>query len=369
MKYYLMIALWLGIHSFSWAQEHDATIDNIKVVFIAKGLEHPWSMAFLPDKKILVTERPGRFRIITSNGQISAPLKNMPKIYAQGQGGLLDVILDPQFHKSNIIYFSYAEGVADKAGTVVAKAVLKEDRLENVQVIFRQTPKVEGDNHWGSRLVFSSDDKLFITLGERFGYANKAQDLSNHLGKVIRINADGSIPNDNPYINLSNIRPEIWSYGHRNSQGGVINPYTKELWMAEHGPKGGDEINIIKAGANYGWPKASYGSHYSNRDIPDTHKAQGFEEPYYSWNPSISPSGMIFYTANKFPKWQGDLFLGSLSEMCLIRLDIENGKVIKEERLLKDLDERIRDVRQGPDGFIYLLTDNDNGRILRLEPK
>lgn len=335
---------------------------------MTRGLSHPWSLVFLPDGRLLVTERPGRLLIVSPKGELTIPVSGVPKVYAAGQGGLLDVILDPQFSTNRMIYFSYAEEIGGKAGTSVAKGKLTDKALEKVQVIFRQQPKVEGDNHFGSRLVFARDGTLFITLGERFDYAERAQGLSTHLGKVVRILTDGSAPPDNPFVANKKALPEIWSYGHRNSQGATLHPQTGGLWIAEHGPRGGDEINIVEAGKNYGWPEASYGSHYSMVPIPDDHAGRGFVEPLYHWTPSVSPSGLLFYTGNRFAGWHGDLFTGALSGMCLIRLHLEKGKVVKEERLLQAMKERIRDVKQGPDGLIYLLTDSDDGSILRVEP-
>ncbi len=346
-------------------------IGAVKVQTIAKGLEYPWALVFMPDGKMLVTERAGRIRIVSPDGAVSEPVKGVPKVFDQGQGGLLDIVLHPQFKDNKHIYFSYAEEKEKSAGlasTNVANAVLKNGALTDVKVIFSQHPKVLGSNHFGSRLVIARNEKLFITLGERFDYAEKAQDLTSHLGKIVRIETDGSIPKNNPFSSVPDTMSEIWSYGHRNIQGAALNPATGELWVAEHGPRGGDEINIIKPGKNYGWPEASYGSHYSLIPIPDDHAGRGFIEPLYHWNPSIAPSGMIFYTGAAFPEWKGDVFVGGLKCMCLVRLDIKDGKVIKEERLLTDMKRRIRDVRQGPDGAIYLLTDSDDGHVLKVEP-
>ncbi|MBX7146347.1 MAG: PQQ-dependent sugar dehydrogenase [Alphaproteobacteria bacterium] len=369
MKYFIGIVLFtLLFISQIYAQEFSSSSGLIKVITIAKGLEHPWGFVFLPDDRILVTERPGRLRIISKNGDLSDPIQNLPKVYNEGQGGLLDIALDPNFTQNHFIYFSYAEEIDGKAGTAVAQATLNDRVLENVKVIFRQYPKVIGDNHWGSRLVFAKDGTLFITLGERFDYRDKAQDLSTDLGKIVHINKDGTPASNNPFLHQKNVLPEIWSYGHRNVQGAILNPDTGILWAAEHGPRGGDEINIIEAGKNYGWPQASYGSHYTGVPIPDEHASHGFIEPIYHWTPSISPSGMMFYTGDRFPQWKNNLFLGALSGECLIRLEIKENKIVKEERLLQDLEERIRDIQQGPDGLIYLITDNDDGRILRLEP-
>lgn len=369
MKYWrLLIGLmYLSASLPAWPQVFPSTAGPVKVSTVAKGLEHPWGLAFLPDNRMLVTERPGRMRIVSQDGQVSAPLLGLPPVYAQGQGGLLDVILDPDFTRNQILYFCFAEEKNGKAGTAVAKAELGEKSLANVSIIFRQNPKVEGENHWGCRLVFDNKGELFVTLGERFNYSQQAQNLSTHLGKIVRLTTSGKPAPDNPFIGQTAALPEIWSFGHRNIQGAAINPQTGDLWAVEHGPRGGDELNIIAPGKNYGWPEASYGSHYSFLPIPDEHARQGFVEPLYYWNPSISPSGMLFYTADKFPTWKGDLFTGALNGRALIHLHLEKGKVVEEERLLKDLKERIRDVRQGKDGFIYLLTDNAQGRILRLE--
>jgi glucose/arabinose dehydrogenase len=267
------------------------------------------------------------------------------------------------------VYISYAEPEGDKAGTAVARGRLNGNSLENLQVIFRQQPKTKGYNHFGSRLVFAPDGNLFITLGERFDHAAQAQKLDNHLGKLIRIRPDGSVPADNPFVGKQGALPEIWSYGHRNMQGAAIHPKTGALWTHEHGPKGGDEINIPQAGKNYGWPEASYGSHYTSEPIPDEHSARGFEEPIYHWTPSIAPSGMAFYDNNNYTAWNGTLLVGDMVPGELVRLTLDGDKVIKEERLLKDLDSRIRDVMVGKDGSIYLLIDADEGQLLRMKPQ
>lgn len=348
------------------ARTFPSSAGALKVDVVAEGLAHPWSLAFMPDGNMLVTERPGRMRIVTPEGKIMPPIENVPAVYTTGQGGLLDVILHPQFKQNRILYFAYAEGDEDKASTAVASARLKDNALEEVNVIFRQMPKVSGPNHWGARLVLDDDEKLYIALGERYNQSEKAQDLSTHMGKVVRIETDGSLPKDNPFAGDENVMPEIWSYGHRNMQGAALHPKTKALWTHEHGPRGGDEVNIIQPGRNYGWPEASYGSHYSLLPIPDDHTKRGFTEPVYKWNPSIAPSGMLFYGGKQFPDWQGDLFVGALAGQMLVRLDVQEGKIVEEEQLLKELHARIRDVREGPDGYIYLLTDSPEGRILRL---
>jgi len=338
---------------------------------LARGLDHPWGMAFLPDGNLLVTERAGRLRIVKPDGQISEPVKNVPAVYAIKQGGLLDVVLDPNFTANQLIYLSYAEPLDTSegtiAGTVIARAEFIDSSLKNLKVIFRQTPKVHGGVHFGSRLAFAPDGNLFITLGERGDHMEEAQNTANHLGAIIRISPDGSVPDDNPFVNDANAKPEIWSYGHRSTQGAAIHPETGALWIHEHGPRGGDEINIPKPGRNYGWPNASYGVHYSMIPIKDEHAEQGYEEPIYFWTPSVAPSGMLFYTGKLFPEWQGNLFVGTLAGQHLIKLSVSHDKVLSEEKLLENT-MRFRDVEQGPDGAIYLLTDEDDGKILKLIP-
>ena len=335
---------------------------------IAKGLEHPWSLAFLPDKRMLVTERPGRLRVVGQDGRVSEPLTGVPQVYASGQGGLLDVVLSPIFDKDRLIYLSFAESGEGGAGTAVARGRLGERGLENTQVIWHQQPKVGGSNHWGSRIVFRPDGTLFVTLGERFNYSERAQDLSATLGKIVRINPDGSAPADNPFVNRAESRPEIWSYGHRNVQAAVLHPETGQLWTVEHGARGGDELNHPEAGKNYGWPVISYGTHYSFLKIGEGTAKEGMEQPVYYWDPVIAPSGMVFYTGDLFAGWKSNILVGSLTPGGLVRLVMKDGKVAQEERYLGDLRERIRDVRQALDGSLYLLTDAGNGKILRVIP-
>jgi glucose/arabinose dehydrogenase len=340
----------------------------VDVETIAKGLEHPWSLAFLPDKRMLVTERPGRLRLVRPDGRVSEPLTGVPQVYASGQGGLLDVALSPTFDKDRLVYLSFAESGEGGAGTAVARGRLAERGLENTQVIWRQQPKVSGPNHWGSRIVFRPDGTLFVTLGERFNYSERAQDLAATLGKIVRINPDGSAPRDNPFVNRAGARPEIWSYGHRNVQAAALHPETGQLWTVEHGARGGDELNHPEAGKNYGWPVISYGVHYSYFKIGEGTAKQGMEQPVYYWDPVIAPSGMVFYTGNLFAGWKNNALIGSLTPGLLVRLVMKDGKVAQEERYLGDLRERIRDVRQAPDGLLYLLTDARNGQILRITP-
>jgi glucose/arabinose dehydrogenase len=342
---------------------------SLQVTPVAQGLEHPWGLAFLPDGRMVVTERPGRLRIVARDGRLTEPLAGVPAILARGQGGLLDVTLSPHFAQDQLVYLSYSEPSADGAGTAVARGRLGEGRLDNVQVIWRQTPKVNGVNHWGSRLVFGRDGTLFVTLGDRFDYRELAQDLSTTLGKIVRINPDGSIPQDNPFVGRTGVQPEIWSYGHRNGQAAALHPETGQLWTIEHGARGGDELNQPQPGRNYGWPVITYGIDYSGARIGEGTAMKDMEQPVYYWDPVIAPSGAVFYTGDAFPQWRGDLFVGSLKPGLLVRLRLEKGRVIQEERYLGDLKERIREVVQGPDGFLYLLTDNKEGRILRIEPK
>ena len=346
----------------------DAMIDTkqgtIKVQTLAHGLSHPWGLAFLPDGRMLVTEKVGRLRIVDKDGKVSEPLNGVPKVVAEGQGGLLDVALDPHFAENSLVYLSYSEpGDAGKAGTAVARGKLGTDSLDNVKVIFRQYPKVGGGNHFGSRLAFSPDGTLFVTLGERFTF-QPAQDLATHLGKIVRINPDGSVPADNPFVGHEGALPEIWSYGHRNPQGAAIHPETGELWETEFGPLGGDELNIPQAGKNYGWPVVSWGKHYDGTDIPDPPTHPEFADAIAHWTPVISPSGIAFYTADAIPGWKGNLLIAGLSSEATIRLTLDGEKVVAEERI--PMGARIRDVAQGPDGAVYALTDESDGKILRL---
>lgn len=346
-----------------------ATIGDVaKVSVHAEGLEHPWSLAFLPDGRALVTERPGRMRYVSPNGELSEPIAGVPQVDARGQGGLLDVALDPDFAQNGLIYLSYAEAGSGGNGTAVARGRLNGERLEDVDVIFRQLPKKNSSKHFGSRLVFDREGHLFITLGERSSFADEAQNLTGHLGKVVRIKRDGGVPEDNPFVGREGVRPEIWSYGHRNPQGAALRPEDGSLWVIEHGARGGDEINIVRPGRNYGWPVIAYGRHYSGLKIGEgTHKA-GMEQPIFYWDPSIAPSGAMFYTGNAFPQWRGNLFVGALKDHLLVRLTLDGDAVLRQDKYLEELGLRIRDVRQGPDDAIYLLTDEDDGAILKVTP-
>ncbi len=348
-------------------QPRPTAITN-RVTDVARGLVHPWALEFLPDGRILVTERPGRLRIVARDGSLSAPITGVPQVAASGQGGLLDVALDPRFGDNRVIYLSYAESGDGGSGTAVARARLGDGKLEDVRVIYRQHPKVRGGGHFGSRIVFRRDGTMFITQGDRMSYSEQAQIMTSLLGKIVRINTDGSIPRDNPFVSRSGVRPEIWSYGHRNVQSAVLHPDNGALWTVEHGARGGDELNHPEAGKNYGWPVISYGREYSGKKIGEGITAkQGMEQPVYYWDPVIAPSGMEVYTGDAYPGWKGSIFIGSLTPGGIVRLTLQNGRVTREERYLANLDERIRDVRQGPDGLLYMVTDSDDGRILRLE--
>ena len=348
----------------------ESSAGQLDVQTFASGLVHPWALAFLPDGRLLVTERPGRMRLVSTEGQLSPPLKNVPEAWASGQGGLLDVVTDRNFGQNRSIFFCYAERTAGGGRTAVARARLDDaaGQLDEVKVIFRQEGPLSSGNHYGCRIAQAAEGHLFITLGEHYSYRDEAQNLSNHLGKLIRIAPDGSAPSDNPFVGRDGARPEIWSYGHRNPQGLAVDPANGRLWEFEHGPRGGDEVNVIAKGANYGWPVIGFGIDYSGTPIHETTAKEGMEQPAKYWVPSVSPSGATFYDGRLFPKWRGSLFAGTLSGRMLLRLTVSDRAVTGEERLLQNLHERIRDVRQGPDGALWLLTDNPAGRILRVTP-
>jgi glucose/arabinose dehydrogenase len=353
-------------------QELQSEQGTLEVTTITQGLQHPWALAFLPDRQgMLVTERPGNLRVITADGKRSEPISGVPKVWAKGQGGLLDVVLSPDFKQDRLVYLSYAEGggAGDKAGTAVGRGRLSDDlkTISNFKVIFRQEPKLSTGNHFGSRLVFDRDGYLFITLGENNDRPT-AQDLDKLQGKVVRIFPDGKVPDDNPFVGQSGVRPEIWSYGQRNPQGAALNPWNGTIWENEHGPRGGDEVNIIERGKNYGWPLATHGINYSLQPIPEAKgkSVEGAVDPHHVWEKSPGVSGMAFYDADRFKPWQQNLFIGALVSQELIRLQFDGDKVVHEERLLGELKQRIRDVRQGPDGYLYVLTDEQDGSLYKI---
>lgn len=345
---------------------------NFTVRTIVGGLEHPWSVAFLPDGRILVTERPGRLRIVGEDGTLSAALAGLPAVDARGQGGLLDITLDPDFKDNAWIYWSYAEPRDGGNGTAVARGRLvggDQPRIDDVEVLWRMTPTLDSTLHFGGRLVFSNNT-LFITTGERsiLEGRRQAQDLNSALGKIVRIRADGSVPADNPRVDDAGALPELWSWGHRNIQGAALHPETGQLWIVDHGPKGGDEINAISKGKDYGWPTITYGEEYNGGPVGEGITVQpGMEQPLYYWDPSIAPSGMAFYDADLFPAWKGSLFVGALAGKHLARLTLDGSQIVGEERLLAD-QARIRDVKVGHDGALYILTDEDPGELLALVP-
>ncbi|MFO8153834.1 PQQ-dependent sugar dehydrogenase [Thioalkalivibrio sp.] len=339
---------------------------------LARGLEHPWGLDFLPDGAMLVTERPGRLRVVSADGEISQPIEGVPEVDNRKQGGLLDVTIAPDFESSRTIFMSFSEPHEDSTNnTAVARARLSDDRsaLEDVKVIFSQHPSVESTGHYGSRIVFQDADTIWVTMGDRQGdpVRKNAQDPTNLIGTVARINTDGSIPEDNPFVDHDENAPEIWSYGHRNIQAAAVHPETGELWTIEHGPRGGDELNLTEAGENYGWPTIAYGIEYRGGEVYEGRtEAEGMEQPVYYWDPVIAPSGMTIYTGDVFPEWQGDIFVGGLRSQRVSRLVLEDGRVAAEEWL--EIGQRVRDVVQGPDGYIYLLTDEDDGWVMRIVP-
>lgn len=343
---------------------HQTEDYKVQVDVLTDKLNEPWGMAFLPDGSMLITERGGTLRRFT-NGKLTKPLSGIPKVAARGQGGLLDVAIDPDFTSNNYVYLSFSEPGSGGSGTAVARGKLKGLALENVKVIYRQNIKSGTNRHFGSRLVFAKDDTLFVTHGDR-GDRPRAQDPFDHAGSLIRINKDGTVPKNNPFADGKKALPEIWSIGHRNIQGAALHPTTGEIWTAEHGARGGDEINKPEASKNYGWPVISYGRHYSGLKIGQGTKKQGLEQPRYFWDPSIAPSGLAFYNGELFEKWRGDMFVGSLKFQMLTRLKMQGDKIVGEERLLAGDYGRIRDVANGPNGALYLLTDDADGMLLKL---
>jgi glucose/arabinose dehydrogenase len=366
---------WFGLPLLASAgpvHEYPSESGTLTVETVAEGLRYPWAMAFLPEHQgMLVTERLGYLRLVGADGKVSAAIHGTPRVWAKEQGGLLDVALSPSFSQDRLVYLSYAEGggPGGTAGTAVGRGRLSSDnkRLEDFQVIFRQVPKLSIGNHFGSRLVFDNAGYLFIALGEN-NRRITAQDLSKLQGKVVRLYPDGRVPEDNPFVGQANARPEIWSYGHRNQQGAALNPWTGVLWTNEHGPKGGDEINIVEKGQNYGWPIATHGINYSGEPIPEARgkTLEGVSGPHHVWLKSPGISGMTFYSGERFKAWDHDVFIGALASQQLLRLHFDGAKAVHEERLLTSLKARIRDVRQGPDGYLYVLTDEPSGQLLKL---
>ena len=338
-----------------------------RLVTLSRGLEQPWGMAFLSDGRMLITERPGRVRVFADGKLDPAPLSGVPKVYASGQAGLLDICLHPAFDKNKVLYLSYVAGSSQQSVTSVARAELGDSGLVNVKTIFEAQPGAGGQLNLGSRIVFDREGLMYVSIGDRF-QMKRAQDLGDLAGKIVRLKDDGSVPADNPFVTHKGARPEIFTWGNRNPQGLALHPVTGKIWEVEHGPKGGDELNILKAGANYGWPLATHGVNYDGSKITDHASLPGMEDPLRWWVPSISPCGLTFYTADKFPGWKGSIFTGALSNRALFRIDVDGEKYLGEERLLVDRLPFIRDVRQGPDGLLYLVTEADDGGLYRLEP-
>jgi len=366
-------ALMSATAAFAVDQAMETESGAIRVTTVVDGLDHPWALVFLPDGGMLVTEKSGALRHVGTDGELSQPIGGVPEVDTAGQGGLLDVTLAPDFATSRMIYLSYAEPGEGGNGTAVARGTLNANMtaLENLEVIFQQAPKVQSRAHFGSRLVFDGDGHLYVTLGERSAaeFRGQAQELGSHLGKIVRINPDGSVPEDNPFVGQEGALPEIYAYGVRNVQAAAINPASGKLWEIEHGPRGGDELNIIEPGSNYGWPLVTLGVEYSGATIGEgLEQKEGMVDAIHTWTPVIAPSGMIFYSGDAFADWQGNLFVGGLASTALVRLQLDGDSVTHEERLLEDLGLRIRDVAEGPDGAIYVVTDESNGGVLRIAP-
>ncbi len=364
----LTIAAWPASRDAAAQQRYPSSAGDLVVETVAGGLEHPWGLAFLPDGRMLVTERPGRLRLVGRDGKLSAPITGVPNVAGRGQGGLLDVVPDPGFAQNRTIYLSFAEPRSGGTGTSVARARLNErgTALEGTKVIFQQMPTIASNMHFGSRLVFDRTGALFVTVGDRYGQRDQAQNPANHIGKIMRIRPEGGAPADNPKI--EGWQPEIWSIGHRNVQAAALHPQSGQLWTAEHGARGGDEVNTPKAGRNYGWPVVTFGIDYSGAKIGEGTSKAGMEPPLFYWDPSIAPSGAAFYSGAVWPAWTNSLFVGALAGQMLVRLSTQGEAVTGQERLLEGLGERIRDVRQGPDGFLYLLSDAPDGKLLRVRP-
>lgn len=367
-----IVAITLTFSSLACAQQ-DVEHDVFTVETVAGGLEHVWSMAFLPNGDMLVTERPGRLRVVRDGAVIAEPIKGVPEVHAQGQGGLLDVVLHPDFATNNLLYLSYSKPVGDNSTTAVARARYADGALHDVQDIF--VAQTEGRGHYGSRLAFDAAGYLFITVGDRQAppkgdlSAHPAQQLSNHHGTVVRLHDDGRIPEDNPFVGQANVLPDIWSWGHRNAQGLAVHPQTDQVWLNEHGPQGGDELNLVQPARNYGWPVVGYGVNYGGSELHDTTSMAGMTEPVHWWVPSIATSGFLIYTGSAFPEWNGNFFVGGLAGQQMARLTMDGQSVVSEETLLGGIG-RVRDIRQGPEGFIYVALDAPGGdtSIVRLVP-
>ena len=368
----LIILMCMSIH-LSWAQDKQQLIHSEKhsfrIVPLLAGLENPWSIAFLPDGRMLVTERAGRLRLVSQDFKLDpTPIEGLPEIIANGQGGLFDVVLHPQHAQNGWIYWAYNAPGAGGWGTALARGKLQGQRMTEVQVLFSMQPKTRSAHHFGGRIVFDAAGMVYLTLGDR-GDKDRAQKLNDHAGSVIRLHDDGRVPNDNPFVKRAGALPEKWTLGHRNMQGAAINPQTGELWTHEHGPQGGDEVNVIRPGLNYGWPVVTYGVNYGlGTKIGEGQSKPGMVQPLQVWVPSIAPSGMAFVSGTQFPQWQGSMLVGALRGQMMVRLTLEGDKVLSEERLFQGRPGRIRDVRMGPDGLVYLLTDDPQGALLRLEP-
>lgn len=362
----LSLAVVSAISSAAVAETIESERHSFRMVTLAQDLEHPWGLTFLPDGAMLVTERPGRLSIV-SEGEPPRPVSGVPEVVESGQGGMLDVALHPDFAQNRLVYLSYAGAGNGGVGTEVVRGRLEGDRLTGLEKIFEVEAKSGGGRHFGSRLLFGADGHLYITSGDR-GDPDRAQDLGDHAGKMIRVTADGEIPTDNPFAGNAAAKAEIYSSGHRNPQGLTLQPGTNRIWAVEHGPRGGDELNVIEPGVNYGWPVITYGRSYAGFSIGEGDKKDGMAQPATYWVPSISPSGLSFYDGEAFPQWRGNLFVGALSARALVRMELVGTRVVHQERLLEDFDERVRDVRQGPDGFLYLLIDDSEGSLIRLEP-
>jgi glucose/arabinose dehydrogenase len=374
MSLCLRIALLsMALFTSAWAQDRPAVINSEKhsfrVVTLLTGLENPWSVAFLPDGRMLVTERAGRLRLVGQDFRLDPkPISGLPDVVSQGQGGLFDVVLHPEYAQNGWVYWSYNAPGAGGWGTALARGKLQGWRMTEVQVLFSMQPKTRSSQHFGGRIVFDKAGMLYLTLGDR-GDKDRAQQLDDHAGSVIRLHDDGRVPADNPFAKRAGALPEKWTLGNRNMQGAALHPKTSELWTHEHGPQGGDEVNVMRSGLNYGWPVITYGVNYGfGTRIGEGQTKPGMVQPLHLWVPSIAPSGMAFVSGSRFPQWAGDLLVGALRDQMLVRLVLDGEKVVREERLLKGLVGRIRDVRMGPDGLVYLLTDDAEGALLRLEP-